>query len=560
MSAQVVQKDNLTAHQMTLHKFMTIASMVNTMFSGNDINTADFNNSRVIEVPDIVVDDYIVDSDLARIGADHYSGSQFTGKWKNGIPPIEWRQYTMSRHRSFGYTVKEEQERFAAIKNLPAEYLARKMSTTVLRDHDKYLMMAIVLGRMTGKLIARTSASDVNSVVETETGQSAAEIAFTGNQADYYWIAQPGERSDNEIQPSFATIKGVVLDSVDPLNTLDMLTLTFSENWWDSNYSNSERWLCIDTSLELAFRDALITKGESVDAGFDLYRNHDASGANGPSSLGTLRGSWKLIKMHPEFFPKVFVNADHVVDPSPVLTGVGTAANRTLKQVVALAAYSGSAQTYDFFADKRQEDGGVRFKGTDNVQDFSYDAWVIDQKSEGIVPIFLPDDLDGNGTTDMDYTRVNDSHVRIADAIKAARQNGSSVAHPGAPDRLSFYPMRGANVNPSTPGWFENPYNTTTNIDKTLPVTEAGDIAHNHVAGGVNPIDNEELEGVIEILRDQTTNRVNGAAIALGAKVEYSDGSIYEATIAGNLGGSEPDDVAVGGTVIDGTATLRRLL
>jgi hypothetical protein len=34
-------------------------------------------------------------------------------------------------------------------------------------------------------------------------------IANTGNAADYKWIAEPGEDSDNQIQPSFATIKGM---------------------------------------------------------------------------------------------------------------------------------------------------------------------------------------------------------------------------------------------------------------------------------------------------------------------------------------------------------------
>jgi hypothetical protein len=564
MAAPVVQKDSLTNHQKVLHKYMQIASPINGMFSGNEINPGDFENSRVVAVPDIRVDDYIVDADIARIGLNHYEGSEFTQKWKNGIPPIEWRYYSMSRHRSFGYTVFEEQEKYSPIKNLPQEYLARKMSTTVLRDHDKYLLLAIVLGRMTGKLIARTSADQFTSVIENTTGISAAEVACTGNQADYKWIAQPGEILDNEISPTFATIKGMVLDSVDPMSTLDALTLMFTENWFDTNFANSDRFLLITSALELSFRDALISKGAYVESGFDIYRNADVSGANGPSFLGTLRGSWKLMKIHPEFMPKVFVDSSNVVDPNPTLTGVGTATNRTLKQVVALAAYKGSAQTYDFYEDKREQEGGVRGKFTEYVQEFSYDAWVIDQKSEGIVPIFLPTDLDGNGTTDMDYNPVNDSFNRVAAALTTARSQLGTAG--------SFYPASGPNVKLSRPEWFnqEQAYQDTDNLGQgTNPLTgqpylqETGDIAHTYpTRPGDNPLDSEELRGVIESVVDGTTARANTTAYTQGQKVRFSNGQLYEADQAGTSAGAQPSTtgVAIGETVTDGTVTWRRLV
>ncbi|HOY82614.1 MAG TPA: hypothetical protein PLB92_10800, partial [Rhodoglobus sp.] len=134
MAVVPLQKDNLTKHQLVLNKYIKIASPLTGVFNGNDINASDFNNSRVIAVPDIRVDDFIVDSELARIGSDLYSGSEFTSEWKNGLPPIEWRFYSTSRRRSFGYLVLDEQVKFAPIKNLPQEYLARKMATTVLRD------------------------------------------------------------------------------------------------------------------------------------------------------------------------------------------------------------------------------------------------------------------------------------------------------------------------------------------------------------------------------------------------------------------------------------------
>jgi len=547
-----VQKDTLTAHQRVLHKYMKIASPWTGVFNGNDIDTSEFNNSRVVATPDIRVDDYIVDSELGRVGSDLYSGSQFTSEWKNGVPPIEWRYYSTSRTRSFGYIVIDEQLKYAPIKNLPQEYLARKMSTTVLRDHDKYIALAIVLGRMSGKLVPRIAGFDAVGPVTAD----VHKIACTGNQADYKWIAEPGETADNGMQPGFAQIKGMEWDQADPLKTLDALTTNFSENWWDFNFSSSERFLFITSSMELVFRDVLIEKGAYIEAGFDMYKNADLSGANGPSFLGTLRGSWKLIKVHPEFMPKVFVDASNVIDPNPTLTAPGTATNRTLKQVSALAAYKGSAQVHEFFADKRSEEGGVRFKGTAYVQDFSYDAWVIDQKSEGVVPIFLPTDLDGNGTTDADYTPVNDSFNRIATLVSEARaQLGTSP---------SQYPLSGANTNLSTPEWYTNPFTGTNNLDTSLPVQETGGSTHrNPMAPGDNPVDAAELSGIVTAVLTSATPRADSTAVTVGQVRKYEDPtSLFEVTTAGTTAAAEPDvsGLDIGESLTDGTAVLKRIL
>jgi len=549
------QMDTLTFHQRVLHEYMQIASPINGMFSGNVIDAGEFMNSRVISVPDIRVDDYIVDAEIARIGIDHYSGSEFTGKWKNGLPPIEWREYTMSRRRSFGYEVWEDQERYSPIKNLPQEYLARKMSTTVLRDHDKYMLLAIVLGRMSGKLVPRTSQDTYTSVIENTTGISAAEVSCTGNQADYKWIAQPGERSDNEVQPGFATIKGMELNAQDPLKTLDALTTMFGENWFDTNMPNSDRFFLITPALELSFRDALIKAGTYVDGGFDIYKNADHSGVTGPAFFGSLRG-WTFVKIHPEFMPKVFVDASNVVDPSPTLTGVGTAASRTLKQVVALAAYKGSAQTYDFYEDKREDDGRTRGKFKEYVQEFAYDAWVIDQKSEGIVPIFLPTDLDGNGTTDVNYTPVNDSFNRVAALLSAARaQLGTSP---------SVYPASGPNVNLPAPEWYNQSrqYSDTNRLNTGLAVQETGDTSHRYPTLPQDFPTVNQLAGAVESIVDGATARANSAAVTLGQKARFTNGALFEVTVAGNTAAAQPNvtGVGVGETIVDGTATWKRLL
>lgn len=449
-----VQKDSLTDYQVALATYLRITSPVAGMFTGSEIKPNP--NARSIRVPDIRVDDYIVDADIARIGADHYSGSEFTGEWKNGVPPIEWRTYSMSRHRSFGFTVFDEQLRYSPIKNIVQEYTGRKMQTTVLRDHDKYCLLAAVSGHMTGKLVPRT-ATDVPAPVTT----GAHRIACTGNAADYKWIAEPGEDYDNQIQPSFATIKGMYLDDADPLSTLDALTLTFSDNWFDSNFGNNERFLLVTSALELVFINALIDAGSGTESAFKLLKDGDISGANAAGYLGTLKGSWKLHKIHPEFLPKVYTDANLVVDPVATSATVG----RTLRQVVALAAYKNAVQTFEHFSERREQDGGTRFKGKEYVQDFSYDCWVIDQLSEGVVPLFLPDVVNN-------LQVVDDSFDYVAAKVAAARaQTGVSP---------ETYPLSGPDTKKSRPEWFHSPYTDTTALDAGLAVQETGDVAHNN--------------------------------------------------------------------------------
>jgi hypothetical protein len=249
------------------------------------------------------------------------------------------------------------------------------------------------------------------------------------------------------------------LDDADPLGTLDALTLLFSDNWFDTNFGNNERFLLITSALELVFINQLIDAGAGTESAFKLFRDGDISGANAAGYLGTLKGSWKLVKIHPEFLPKVFTDSNLVVDP---VANTGTA-GRTLRQVVALAAYKNAIQTYEHFSERRQQDGGTRFKGTEYVQDFSYDCWVIDQLSEGVVPLFLP-------ATVANLQIVSDSFTNVAAMVAAARAQLSV-----SPET---YPLSGANTLKSTPEWFSSPYNATTNLDAGLAVQETGDVAH----------------------------------------------------------------------------------
>lgn len=543
-----VQKDSLTDYQIALATILRITSPIAGMFTGSEIKPNP--NARSIMVPDIRVDDYIVDAEISRIGADHYSGSEFTSEWKNGIPPIEWRRYSMSRHRSFGFTVFDEQLRYSPIKNLPQEYTTRKLQTTVLRDHDKYCLFAAITGHMTGKLVARSS---VDSPAPFHT--DAARVSHTGDARDYKWIAEPGEDSDNQIQPSFATIKGMFLDETNPLATVDNLTLTFSDNWFDSNFGNNERFLLVTSALELSFINYLIEQGAGTESAFKLLKDGDISGANAAGYLGTLKGSWKLQKIHPEFLPRVFTDANLVVDPVAT-TATGS---RTLRQVVGLAAYKNAIQTYEHFSERRQQDGGTRFKGTEYVQDFSYDAWAIDQLSEGIVPLFLDgatitgDTINYGGTL---YEKTESSFNNVASKVAAARAQ-LSVAP-------VTYPITGADVLVTRPEWYNQPYLGSTAIDQSLPVKETGDVAHrNPVLATDNPFDATEAKAVTDAVYAVVPARGNAAALTVGQTVELTNPkSIWETTVAGTTAASQPSITGknVGDTVVDGTATLKRTL
>ncbi|QDP44848.1 hypothetical protein SEA_ARAXXI_29 [Microbacterium phage Araxxi] len=521
-----VQKDSLTEWQQGLATYLRISSPIAGMFTGSEIKPNP--NARSIRVPDIRVDDYITDAEIGRIGTTHYQGSEFTGEWKNGVPPIFWREYSMSRHRSFGFTVFDEQLRYSPIKNIVQEYVGRKMQTTVIRDHDKYCLLAAISGHMTGKLVPRVAGVDT---VGPQTAD-AHRISNTGNAADYKWIAEPGEDYDNQIQPSFATIKGMFLDDADPLKTLDALTLTFSDNWFDSNFGNNERFLLITSALELVFINALISKGAGTESAFKLYRDGDISGAQANGYLGTLKGSWKLVKIHPEWLPKVFTDSSLVVDP----VADTSTANRTLRQVVALAAYKNAIQTYEHFSEKRQQDGGVRFKGTEYVQDFSYDAWAIDQLSEGIVPLFMP-----NSPTNLAV--VNTSFTNVAAQVAAARAQKSVSPN--------TYPISGADTVLSRPEWYHQVmgYENTTALNTGLPVQETGDVAHR------NPLlPNDDPTPIVAA-------RANTTAYSVGQKVTFSNGQTYTVSTAGTTGASQPatTGIDIGETLVDGGVTWRRV-
>lgn len=443
--ATPVQTDGLSKWQLNLASYLKVISPLSGLFTGNVVQMDP--NSLSVRVPDIKVDDYIVDTSIHRIGPDHYSGSEFTSEWKNGIPPIVWTEYTMSRRRAFGYTVFDEQLKKSPIKNLVQEYVGRKMQTTVLRDHDKYILWAAINGRQRGKAVAKTTGAQ---------HADAAYTSHTGDSRDYTWIAEPGENGDNELTPQFAAITGQFLDADDPFVTIDALTLRYSDNLFDVNLSNSDRVLLITPALQLAFLDSLISHGANTESAFNIWRGFDISGQKVSGELGVLKGGWRVVVMHPEFFPVVYtVGAAVIADDPLTVDPLGVSATKVARKVVALAAYRNAIQTYELFSNQLSSDGGTRFKGTEYVQEFAYDVWVIDQYAEGIVPMFAPgatmsDDSIAGYAGDT-YKSAIDSFNRVAGLVAAARSWEAG-------DPWVTYPATGASVGKSRPEWFTSPY------------------------------------------------------------------------------------------------------
>ena len=356
-----------------------------------------------------------------------------------------------------------------------------------------------------------------------------------------YWT-ESGATTDSRIME---------MDNANPLNTIDALTTQFSDNWFDSNTSlHGERYLLITSAWELALMNYFISQGTGTETAFEMLRNGKAGvgefeKGQAAGYIGTIRGGWKLIKIHPEFLPKVFVDASLVVDPLGY-TGKGGV---TLKQVAALACYSQSAQTFDYFSKRRSEDGGTRFDGTEYVQDFSYDAWVIEQRSEGIVPLFIP-------ATPGIYQKTLDSFNFVAAEVAAARAQ-LSVAP-------STYPLSGPETLLSTPEWFHGDYTSTTNLDASLDVQEAGDMSHrNPIVGDDNPFDAEEVEdlqaqvgGLQQEIIDGATVYSDADALALGENVKVGD-KVFNVTDAGTTVAGDDDlwdAIEVGETSPFGTA------
>lgn len=212
----------------------------------------------------------------------------------------------------------------------------------------------------------------------------------------------------------------------------------------------------------------------------------------------------------------MFTDDELVVDP---IADTSTP-DRTLRQVVALAAYKNAIQTFEHFSERREQDGGVRFKGKEYVQDFSYDCWVIDQLSEGVVPLFLPAET-------SNLTVVSESFAAVADAVAAARTQ-TGVAP-------SSYPLSGPDTLLSRPEWFHSPYTSSTAIDTGLDVEETGDVAHrNPILGSDDPIDRVEIQemlaeiqeslGGIEETVDQLTEDLGNLQEAFDLHVQEGDG------------------------------------
>src|SRR5690606_30820009 len=123
--------------------------------------------------------------------------------------------------------------------------------------------------------------------------------------------------------------------------------------------------------------------------------------------------------------------------------------------------------------------------------------WVIDQMSEGVVPLFLSGaTISGDTITYAgEYQESKLSFNNVAASVASAREQ-LSVAP-------VTYPLSGADVLPTRPEWFNQPYGANAHLDVALDVQETGDIAHQHPTVEADLPHDEVQDALLADLQDQ---------------------------------------------------------
>ena len=119
-------------------------------------------------------------------------------------------------------------------------------------------------------------------------------------------------------------------------------------------------------------------------------------------------------------------------------------------------------------------------------------------------------------------------------------------------------------ARPMRPHWFHQPYTDNGDLDTNLAIQETGDVAHRSpVLPTDNPVDAAELEGIVDATLDAATARANSTAVTVGQNRKFANPeSLWEVTVAGTTDAAQPSIAGkeIGDTVVDGTATFKRIL
>lgn len=262
-----------------------------SMFTGSTLKfPSEMQGGGACRVFDIVTSDYITSYWDGRINGHNTTSQTYNENGRDGWGASAWgvfqdvhitdRVYQMGRHRSTALRVFDEYQYSTNVytaNTLDAAHSANigpggsgmlKTSELISKakdrwceevlnvDMDKYILFAVLSGHMRGRLIGKD--------------QAAEDRVFTGNAADYRWVAQPDQFQGIDMPPAFAPIHGIQWDDENVVTMLQNIKVT----WNELNIPDNNRVIYMDPFYELRLMRALTGSGiPATDLAYQAVEN-----------------------------------------------------------------------------------------------------------------------------------------------------------------------------------------------------------------------------------------------------------------------------------------------
>ena len=261
------------------------------MFTGSTLKfPSEMQGGGACRVFDIVTSDYITSYWDGRINGHNTTSQTYNENGRDGWGASAWgvfqdvhitdRVYQMGRHRSTALRVFDEYQYSTNVytaNTLDAAHSANigpggsgmlKTSELISKakdrwcedvlnvDMDKYILFAVLSGHMRGRLIGKDQAHE--------------DRVFTGNAADYRWVAQPDQFQGIDMPPAFAPIHGIQWDDENVVTMLQNIKVT----WNELNIPDNNRVIYMDPFYELRLMRALTGSGiPATDLAYQAVEN-----------------------------------------------------------------------------------------------------------------------------------------------------------------------------------------------------------------------------------------------------------------------------------------------
>lgn len=261
------------------------------MFTGSTLKfPSEMQGGGACRVFDIVTSDYITSYWDGRINGHNTTSQTYNENGRDGWGASAWgvfqdvhitdRVYQMGRHRSTALRVFDEYQYSTNVygsDTLDATHSANigpggsgmlKTSELISKakdrwcedvlnvDMDKYILFAVLSGHMRGRLIGKDQAHE--------------DRVFTGNAADYRWVAQPDQFQGIDMPPAFAPIHGIQWDDENVVTMLQNIKVT----WNELNIPDNNRVIYMDPFYELRLMRALTGSGiPATDLAYQAVEN-----------------------------------------------------------------------------------------------------------------------------------------------------------------------------------------------------------------------------------------------------------------------------------------------